>query len=60
MMPFQYLPPRPITMNELVTWRIQGKNNGFDLDSLKKYGQVIMEVDCEDGVIVFIILDKKK
>ena len=59
MMTYQYIPPRAIKMNELVTWRIEGHNNTFDKERLKQYGDIIMEVDCEDGVIVFIILNKK-
>ena len=56
-----YTPPRPISTREIVSWRVGEPREEYDFRRIEKHGDVILRVECTDGVFLLLLtrLDAK-
>lgn len=54
-----YTPPYPITILDIQCWRIGQPIELFDESIIEDSGDIILRIECEDGVFYVVIKDEK-
>lgn len=55
-----YIPPYPVKVADIVTWRIGEPREAFDQAIIESQGIVILRIECENGVFLVMIKKERK